>query len=45
MWEKAQAVRAPGALDPLVKKLVYFAVSVTNGCATATRGTSKGGLL
>lgn len=24
---------APGALDPLVKELVYVAVSVTNGCA------------
>ena len=33
MWEKAQAVMAPGALDPLVKELVYVAVSVTNGCA------------
>lgn len=33
VWEKAQAVMAPGALDPLVKELVYIAVSVTNGCA------------
>jgi AhpD family alkylhydroperoxidase len=24
---------APGALDPLVKEMVYLAVSVTNGCA------------
>lgn len=24
---------APGALDPLVKELIYIAVSVTNGCA------------
>jgi AhpD family alkylhydroperoxidase len=23
---------APGALDPLVKELIYIAVSVTNGC-------------
>jgi AhpD family alkylhydroperoxidase len=23
---------APGALDPLVKELVYIAVSITNGC-------------
>ncbi len=33
VWERAQAVMAPGALDPLVKELVYIAVSVTNGCA------------
>jgi AhpD family alkylhydroperoxidase len=33
VWEKAQAVMAPGALDPLVKELVYIAVSVTNNCA------------
>ncbi len=24
---------APGALDPLVKELIYVAVSATNGCA------------
>ena len=23
---------APGALDPLVKEMIYLAVSVTNGC-------------
>jgi AhpD family alkylhydroperoxidase len=32
-WERAQAVMAPGALDPLVKELVYVAVSVVNGCS------------
>jgi AhpD family alkylhydroperoxidase len=32
-WERLQAVMAPGALDPLVKELVYIAVSVTNGCS------------
>jgi AhpD family alkylhydroperoxidase len=26
-------VRAPGALDPLVKELIYIAVSTANGCA------------
>ena len=35
-WERAQAVMAPGALDPLVKELIYIAVSVTNGCAYCT---------
>ena len=31
-WDKARAVMAPGALDPLTKELVYIAVSVMNGC-------------
>ena len=26
-------VMAPGALDPLVKEMLYLAVSITNGCA------------
>jgi len=32
VWERAQAVMAPGALDPVVKELVYVAVSTANGC-------------
>lgn len=31
-WERAQAVMGPGALDPLVKELIYIAVSTANGC-------------
>jgi AhpD family alkylhydroperoxidase len=31
-WESIKEVMAPGALDPLVKEMVYLAVSVTNGC-------------
>jgi AhpD family alkylhydroperoxidase len=31
-WESVKEVMAPGALDPLVKELVYVAISVTNGC-------------
>jgi AhpD family alkylhydroperoxidase len=31
-WANAKAVMGPGALDPLVKELVYMAVSVTNNC-------------
>jgi AhpD family alkylhydroperoxidase len=31
-WERLQQVMAPGALDPLVKELIYIAVSVTNKC-------------
>jgi len=32
-WETQKAVLAPGALDHLVKELIYLAVSVTNGCS------------
>ena len=31
-WESVSEVMAPGTLDPLVKELIYIAVSVTNGC-------------
>jgi AhpD family alkylhydroperoxidase len=31
-WESVKEVMAPGALDPLLKEMIYFAVSVTNGC-------------
>ena len=31
-WAAVKEVMAPGALDPLVKELVYVAVSVTNNC-------------
>jgi len=31
-WQSSKAVMAPGALDPLVKELIYVAVSVTNQC-------------
>jgi AhpD family alkylhydroperoxidase len=31
-WERLSAVMAPGALDPLVKEMVYVAVSTANGC-------------
>ena len=31
-WESIKEVMAPGALDPLVKELIYLAVSVSNGC-------------
>jgi len=32
-WESVKATMAPGELDPLVKEMIYLAVSVTNGCA------------
>ena len=31
-WEGVKEVMAPGAQDPLVKEMLYVAVSVTNGC-------------
>lgn len=33
LWDEAKAVMAPGALDPLVKELVYIAVSTANACS------------
>ncbi len=33
VWERLQAVMALGALDPLVKEMIYVAVSVANGCS------------
>ncbi|HXC28625.1 MAG TPA: carboxymuconolactone decarboxylase family protein [Stellaceae bacterium] len=31
-WEGLKQVMAPGMLDPLVKEMLYLAVSITNGC-------------
>ncbi len=31
-WEGVKEVMAPGALDPLVKEMLYVAVSATNAC-------------
>jgi len=32
LWGNVKQVMAPGALDPLVKEMIYVAVSATNGC-------------
>jgi AhpD family alkylhydroperoxidase len=32
VWEEVKSAMAPGALDPLVKELVYIAVSTANAC-------------
>jgi len=32
-WADIKEIMAPGALDPLIKEMLYLAVSVTNGCA------------
>ena len=41
-WESIKEVMAPGALEPLMKEMVYLAVSVTNGCGycTASHGAA-----
>jgi AhpD family alkylhydroperoxidase len=31
-WDRLRTVMAPGALDPLVKEMLYVAVSTANGC-------------
>lgn len=47
-WESVKATMAPGALDPLVKEMLYLAVSVTNGCgyciASHTAAARKAGM-
>jgi AhpD family alkylhydroperoxidase len=36
VWQNVKQVMAPGALDPLVKEMIYVAVSATNGCEYCT---------
>jgi AhpD family alkylhydroperoxidase len=36
VWANVKQVMGPGALDPLVKEMLYIAVSVTNGCEYCT---------
>src|SRR6266404_9705781 len=31
-WESIKQIMGPGALDPLVKEMIYVAVSTTNQC-------------
>jgi AhpD family alkylhydroperoxidase len=41
-WDELREVMAPGALDPLVKEMIYLAVSITNSCeyCIASHGAS-----
>src|SRR5437867_12310184 len=41
-WESVKEVMAPGALDPLVKEMIYIAVSATNGCEYCVRSHTAG---
>jgi AhpD family alkylhydroperoxidase len=47
-WESVKEVMAPGALDPVVKEMIYLAVSVSNGCgyciASHTAAARKAGM-
>ena len=47
-WEGLKEIMAPGALDPLVKEMVYIAVSVAQGCdycvASHTAAAKKRGM-
>lgn len=41
-WESVQQVMAAGELDPLVKELIYIAVSATNACEYCIASHSAG---
>ena len=47
-WESVKQIMAPGALDPLLKEMVYLAVSATNQCgyciASHTAAARKAGM-
>jgi len=47
-WESIKQIMAPGALDPLVKELIYVAVSASNQCpyciASHTASARKAGM-
>jgi AhpD family alkylhydroperoxidase len=47
-WESVKQIMAPGALDPLLKEMIYLAVSVTNQCgyciASHTAAARKAGM-
>ncbi|MDQ0042079.1 carboxymuconolactone decarboxylase family protein [Variovorax boronicumulans] len=47
-WSSLKEVMAPGALDPMVKEMIYLAVSVSNGCgyciASHHAGAEKAGM-
>jgi AhpD family alkylhydroperoxidase len=42
LWANVKQVMAPGALDPLVKEMIYVAVSATNGCEYCTYSHTAG---
>jgi AhpD family alkylhydroperoxidase len=47
-WESVKQIMAPGALNPLIKEMIYVAVSATNQCpyciASHTASARKAGM-
>ena len=47
-WNDIKEIMAPGALDPLIKEMIYVAVSTSNGCeyciASHTASARKKGM-
>ena len=47
-WESIKQIMAPGALDPVMKEMIYLAVSATNQCgyciASHTAAARKAGM-
>ncbi len=47
-WESVKQIMGPGSLDPLVKEMIYLAVSATNQCgyciASHTAAARKAGM-
>jgi len=47
-WQSVKEIMAPGALDPVIKEMIYLAVSATNQCgyciASHTVGARKAGM-
>lgn len=47
-WESVKQIMEPGRLDPLIKEMVYVAVSASNGCdycvASHTAAARKAGM-
>jgi AhpD family alkylhydroperoxidase len=47
-WQTLKEVMAPGALDPMIKEMLYLAVSMANGCdyciASHTASARKAGM-
>ncbi|MFM9845101.1 MAG: carboxymuconolactone decarboxylase family protein [Dongiaceae bacterium] len=47
-WQSLKEVMAPGALDPLLKEMIYIAVSASNNCeycvASHTAAARKAGM-
>ena len=41
-WERLKVVMGPGEIDPLVKEMIYVAVSVANGCSYCIHSHTAG---